>query len=360
MEGTLPMSTLVLDTVSVGGLPLATDGPRRPIERRPVEGRDELLGSADLQRRADRLTAEFAAEFGVEPSVVVAAPATVTLLGGPGWVDTESRLVVAVDRYALAAVRAPEGRGVEVATDLGFARGAGLGSRAAERCAVRLALRDLGHPDRLPWTAAELSARCGVAGAALLVEGVSQSVRSVALDLGASGSSLVAFDTGMRHLGVDGALGGRRRALRRAVDAMDGELTAGSAEDAAVRLDPLAYRCALHLAGERARIPAAVRALAHGQMVTMGELVSASHASLSNHLRVTSRQVDVAVDAALAAGAVGARMIGAGFGGSFLALVPRGLGREIATAVALTAAESGFPVPRALPLAVAGGAARLR
>ena len=53
----------------------------------------------------------------------------------------------------------------------------------------------------------------------------------------------------------------------------------------------------------------------------IGPLLTASHASMRDDYEVTVPELDVAVDAALAAGALGARMTGGGFGGCVIALV---------------------------------------
>ena len=59
-----------------------------------------------------------------------------------------------------------------------------------------------------------------------------------------------------------------------------------------------------------------------------------AHRSLRDDFEVSWPQADVAVDAAIAAGALGARMIGGGFGGSVLALVPANAGTEVRAAIA--------------------------
>jgi galactokinase len=76
-----------------------------------------------------------------------------------------------------------------------------------------------------------------------------------------------------------------------------------------------------------------------------GELLTASHASLRDDFQVTVPELDTAVDAALAAGAYGARMTGGGFGGCVLALVPRGGEDAVAAAVLRAYAEVGFGEP---------------
>jgi galactokinase len=53
-------------------------------------------------------------------------------------------------------------------------------------------------------------------------------------------------------------------------------------------------------------------------------LLTEAHASLRDDFEVSWPQADATVEVATAAGALGARMIGGGFGGSVLALIPAG------------------------------------
>ena len=64
------------------------------------------------------------------------------------------------------------------------------------------------------------------------------------------------------------------------------------------------------------------RGRAAGAYGEIGRLLSQAHASLRDDFEVSWPEADAAVEAALAAGAAGARMIGGGFGGSVLALAP--------------------------------------
>ena len=71
----------------------------------------------------------------------------------------------------------------------------------------------------------------------------------------------------------------------------------------------------LHTTSEARRVEQAVAAMERGDAVHFGRLLSESHASLRNHLQVSSPALDRLVDAAMASGALGARLTGAGFGG---------------------------------------------
>ena len=65
----------------------------------------------------------------------------------------------------------------------------------------------------------------------------------------------------------------------------------------------------------------------------MGPLLTASHHSLRDQFRVSWPQADEAVEAALEAGAAGARMTGGGFGGCVVALAPAERATQVRAAV---------------------------
>jgi len=71
----------------------------------------------------------------------------------------------------------------------------------------------------------------------------------------------------------------------------------------------------LHVASEAGRVRAAVAALEQRDAATFGRLLLESHASLRDRLGVSCQALDTLVEAAMASGALGARLTGAGFGG---------------------------------------------
>jgi galactokinase len=95
-------------------------------------------------------------------------------------------------------------------------------------------------------------------------------------------------------------------------------------------------------------------------LARVGPLLTASHASLRDDFEVSWPEADAAVEAALQAGALGARMTGGGFGGSVIALVPGGAAAGVADAVADTFARRGWRPPVITPTEPSPGAARLR
>jgi len=85
-------------------------------------------------------------------------------------------------------------------------------------------------------------------------------------------------------------------------------------------LPPTIFRRARHVVTENARVLHSVSAMRNGNLSTLGELMLASHASLRDDYEVSSQELDLLVDLAVNAGALGARLTGAGFGGCAIAL----------------------------------------
>jgi len=140
----------------------------------------------------------------------------------------------------------------------------------------------------------------------------------------AEAAVLVACDTGETH-DVGGAGYRERRAEAEAALRGLGATCVGRIEAcdvAAARLPAPLDRRARHLITETHRAATAASALGAGDATTLGLLMSASHASLRDDYEVSTPALDAAVAAALAVpGCLGARLVGAGFGGTAIALV---------------------------------------
>jgi len=78
---------------------------------------------------------------------------------------------------------------------------------------------------------------------------------------------------------------------------------------------------------ENERVEATARALDAGDLLTVARLLDESHASLRDDYEASVPEVEATVQRLKAAGAAGARMVGGGFGGSVLALLPGGVPR---------------------------------
>ncbi|MDC7122956.1 galactokinase [Cellulomonas fimi] len=311
----------------------------------------------------------------------------------PGTVDGWPSYVVGVAWALREAGRAVGG--FDVAVDSCVPFGAGLSSSAALESAVAVALdatHDLGlagpsgEPDdagRARLAAACVRAENEIAGAptggmdqaaslrardghALLLDCLDGSVRHVPFDLAADGLALLVIDTRAEHALVDGQYAARRAACEAAAarlgvgtlreidgDALDGALATleDGSDDGAVQV-----RRVRHVVREIGRVQDFVALLDADRLRDVGPLMDASHASLRDDYEVSCRELDVAVEAARAAGALGARMTGGGFGGSAIALVEGDAVQAVAAAVDAAFAAEGLHAP-AFSVALPGGPA---
>ena len=87
-------------------------------------------------------------------------------------------------------------------------------------------------------------------------------------------------------------------------------------------MPPALWRRAMHVAEENRRVLRAATALERGDSRELGTLLFSSHASLRDRFEVSTPELDFLVEWAADHGALGARLIGGGFGGATLHLVP--------------------------------------
>jgi galactokinase len=203
----------------------------------------------------------------------------------------------------------------------------------------------------------------GRAGHALFLDTRSLGTEQVPLPLEAAGLCLVVIDTRAGHRLVDGAYADRRAACEAAAAVLGvpalRDATAAQVEQHATALGDPGRRRARHVVTENARVLAAVELLRAGDLDRLGPLLAASHASLRDDYEVSSPELDTAVEAAVAAGAVGARMTGAGFGGSAIALVETALAGRVADRARDAFAAAGFGPPQVTAVVPSDGARRL-
>ena len=200
------------------------------------------------------------------------------------------------------------------------------------------------------------------------------SVTHVPFDLAAEGLALLVIDTKAKHSLDDGQYGARRAACERAAQFLGVELLADIAiEDLPQALERLSsaddadelVKRTRHVVTEIDRTRRLVDLLQDGRplrgekLAEVGRLMDASHESLRVDYECTCPELDVAVEAARAAGAHGARMTGGGFGGSAIALVDAKAVRAVAAAVAQAYEREGFNPPAFLDAVPAAPAGRL-
>jgi galactokinase len=120
-----------------------------------------------------------------------------------------------------------------------------------------------------------------------------------------------------------------RRAACEAAAARLGVETLRDATIEEVADDPIAR----HVVTENARVTAFAAALDRNDLRACGALMLASHRSLRDDFAVSTPELDRLVELSLDAGAHGARLTGAGFGGCVVALVGAGEADSVARAV---------------------------
>jgi galactokinase len=207
----------------------------------------------------------------------------------------------------------------------------------------------------------QLAAFMGQAGHALLLDCRTGTETPVPLDPPAAGLTLLIIDTRARHALGDGQYGGRRQACQAAASQLGVRSLRDVVDDpgAPARLaDPSLRRVAGHVIAENDRVLRAVQLLRAGHPLAVGELLTTSHRSLRDEFRMSWPQADAAVEAAIGAGAAGARMTGGGFGGSVVALMPADRVRQVRAAVTSRFTGHQWPVPRYLAAVPSGGARR--
>jgi galactokinase len=262
--------------------------------------------------------------------------------------------------------------------------GAGLSSSAGLECATALALTGLADRPVPRRELVEIARRAendfiGVpsgimdqsasllceAGHALLLDCGTLEISQVPFDPAAAGTGLLVINTRAGHTHAGGDYARRRAECEQAARQLGvpflGCLT--DAADAGRLANAVLRGRARHVITDNARVLAAVDLLRSasdepGAYREIGALLSESHRSLRDDFEISWPQADVTVDAAVAAGALGARMIGGGFGGSVLALIPADAGPAVRAAIAGEFTRRSWAAPEFIAAVPSGGAAR--
>ena len=280
--------------------------------------------------------------------------------------------------------------GACITIDSDVPSGAGLSSSAALECATALALTELARTELagaqiprgelaaiaqraendfvgVPSGIMDQSASLlGQAGHALLLDCRSLEHAQVPFDPAAAGSRLLLINTRAKHELTDGGYGRRRAECEEAAR----QLGIGSlrdltdAGDTARLTAPVLRRRARHVVTDNQRVLEVVALLraAPGRDDTyarIGRLLTQAHGSLRDDFEISWPEADAAVEAALAAGALGARMMGGGFGGCVLALVPEAARGPVRDAVTAAYTRHGWTEPEFLDAAPSDRARRL-
>lgn len=263
------------------------------------------------------------------------------------WVDRARGVTASVLKEGLRI----GGFDAEVRSDLPL--GAGLGSSAAFAIALLRSLSDLwdlglddaatvriAHAAETQFSGAraglldQLASVYGHPSEALLIDMRDQAMRRVPL---AETIELAVIDSGTRHEHATGGYNRRRAecedACRHLGIASLREIDDRPLQTIVERLPAPLDRRVRHVVTENKRVREAVAALATHDDARLGKLLTASHRSLRDDYEVSTPELDRLVKLAGAAGALGARMVGGGFGGSIIALAQRGEAKGLAAHV---------------------------
>ena len=263
------------------------------------------------------------------------------------WVDRARGVTatLAQDGIALGGLDA------EIRSDLPL--GAGLGSSAAFAIALLRSVSELfdlalddaacvrfAHAAETEFAGAraglldQLASVYGRPSAALLIDMRDRAMQTIPLPLTLE---LAVIDSGTRHEHATGGYNRRREeseeACRHLGVASLRDLDERPLDEILERLPAPLDRRVRHVVTENARVREAVAALDAHDDAKLGELLRGSHRSLRDDYEVSTPELDRLVELSVAAGALGARMVGGGFGGSIIALSQRGNAKDLAAHV---------------------------
>jgi galactokinase len=390
-------STRATDSTTVTGL--AVRGFTRQYGRAPgavwsAPGRVNLIGEHTdyndgfvLPFAIAQRTAVAAARRGDDTIVVnsTSYPGGVAVIGldqvVPGKVTGWAAYPLGV-AWAIGQIRSlPRSPGVDLFIASEVPVGGGLSSSAALEMAVAGALAELWG---LELTTAELAqagqraenefvgaptgvmdqyaSLLGQADAAVFLDCRSLEASPVPLRLAAAGLALVLADTGERHSHAAGGYAARRASCEKAAR----QLGVPALRDVTVldlprvegELDAETFRRVRHIVTEDARVVETVAALQAGAMDVVGQHLTESHRSMRDDYEITTRALDLAVETALATGALGARMTGGGFGGSTITLIDADLVPALTAALGDAFAAAGLAPPAVSTVTPGPGAGR--
>lgn len=274
------------------------------------------------------------------------------------------------ERYPLGVIWAMGlTSGIDIMIDGHVPLGAGLSSSAALECCVATALNHLfsfGYSleelARLTQKAENnyVGVPCGImdqsvslmahAGSALLLDCRDLSTKNIAFDVASSGLELLIIDTQAHHSLTDGGYAERRASCESVVAKLAikslRELDLAQLEHSRNLLTNTEFLRARHAVTEMARVMDAVKVLDEKNFAALGQLLNQSHASLRDDYTVSCPELNTAVDASITAGALGARMVGGGFGGSAIALIHAAHTQATIAAVEKAFTDNKFKAPR--------------
>ena len=259
--------------------------------------------------------------------------------------------------------------------------GAGLSSSAAIESAVALALGDVWQLGLSPETLARVGQRAesvavgaptgimdqttsllGRAGSAVFLDCRNLTAELVELNLEQAGLVMLVISTSGSRTRSTGGYASRWESCEKGVRMLGvtalRDLTTDDLLRARGLLDDETFRRVRHVVTENQRVLDAVQELRTEGPAAIGHLLDESHQSMRDDFEISTPELDLAVEVAVANGAIGARMTGGGFGGAAIALVPVASVSLVQVALDGAFSEHGYSPPDTFIVAPSDGATR--
>ncbi|PYI38803.1 galactokinase [Arthrobacter psychrolactophilus] len=326
-------------------------------------------------RQRDDMTARLVSSFG-DSEVVTVDLSTLSRDTMSGWTAYPLGVVWVLDQMGVAI------GGFDLFLHSTVPSGAGLSSSAAIECAVATAFNELaaaglsqnelvlvgqraenevvGAPTGILDQSASLLASDGHA---VFLDCRTQESQLVPLDLAAAGLLILVVDTKVTHAHATGGYAARRASCELGAEVLGvkslRDVSTADLPEASGLLDEETFRRVRHIVTENQRVLDTVQLLADAGPVAIGDLLTASHVSMRDDFEISCPELDLAVDTALAQGAVGARMTGGGFGGSAIALISVKSEAAVSAAILNAFATAGFTAPDIFAVSPAPGARKI-
>ncbi len=324
--------------------------------------------------RGDRLI-RLATDF--EPGVVEAS--LDALDAASGWAAYPLGVVWALGEFG---VELESVSGFDLAVVSTVPVGAGLSSSAALETATLMALTSMWGLELDRLTLARVGQRAenvvvgaptgvmdqaasllGRPDAAVFLDCRSLDYQIVELGLAEANLAVLVIDTHVKHEHATGGYGQRRAECEQGAAEMGvsslRDLGLADLPAAQGKLNDAVFRRVRHIVTENQRVLDVVAALRTEGPRAIGALLNASHVSMRDDFEISTPELDLAVEVACEAGALGARMTGGGFGGSVIALVETNRIEMVGSAVTTAFERAGYRAPGLSVVRAVGGAGLL-
>ena len=309
--------------------------------------------------------------YSANTNQLIEHPAEITTIETTGWA-----------RYPLGVIKllGISEQGLDIAIESSVPIGAGLSSSAALECSVAAAINELLNLGIDNLQLAKICQRAenevvgaptgnmdqiaslfGQADSAVFIDCQTEKIQPIELGFDQAGLELIVIDTKTSHDLSDGDYGNRRTECYSAASTLgvDSLRELNQLEGIEELLPETEQKRVRHIFNENQRVLDAVRAIRDRDFHAFGRLMNESHDSMRDDFEISTNELNTAVEASIASGALGARMTGGGFGGSAIALVDANDSKALIFGVQLAFEARGFQAPDVFSVKPSEGAKQL-